>query len=216
MTKSEYIELIQRNLAGGEVVADVKGIYHENVVALYIAIAFNSALWELVKVSQATRDSSTLDQYIKTFDISKSNVQCDDKSGLFFIYTPSDMPQVIGGQAIRYVGSSKKNSRGYLYRNPTGHDVFNELDVNLVDQSPRFSPEDDKIFLYNILEVDFPEYFRVKMITSFEDYDNDDSLPMPGGKDIELFPAIIQLIRSQSKEDLINDNRVDNEIQRRR
>jgi hypothetical protein len=216
MTKGELTELIQRHLAGGEVPADVRGKYHENVIALYLGLAYNTALWNLTKVSKATRKSSSLDQYIKTFDVDKTDIKCDDKSKEFYIETPADIPQTMGGQAVRYVGSPVKGSRGWLYRNPTAHDVFNELDVNLVDQSPRYSIDGDRIYIFNILDTNLPECVRVKMLTSFEDYDDDDEIPIPGGQDMSLLPPVIQLMQSIGKEELVNDNQIQAEASMRK
>jgi hypothetical protein len=207
MTKGAYIELIQRGLSGGETPADLRGKYHEKVISKYVEMLFNKLLFDMAKMAMAMRDSTTLDQYTKRYDIPKEDIKKSDDCNYSF-ELPATPPQMPGGQAIRWVGPCGEcgTTKGWLYRSPTAHDVFSELDVDLVDQSIRYSPEGNTILLCNACNTDIPDCIAIKMITSFEDYEDEDNLPMPGGQDAEVFAAVVQLMMAQPPEELGNEN----------
>lgn len=216
MTKGEIVELLQRHLAGGEVPADIRGKYHENVCARYLEIAYDAAVGEERRVSQAKRESSETDKFLKSYIINGDAVKCNEVTKEFYIELPEEAPSSPSGNDIMYFGSAAKGSRGWIYRHQAAHDVFNELDVNLVDQSPRYSIEGDKFYFYNVLDTNIPENFSVRMVAGFDDYEDDDEIPMPEGQEAKIFTMVIQIMMTMGREELINDNEIQAEATMRR
>lgn len=211
MTKGDFVELIQRSLAGGEVPADVRGKYHENIVEKFVDLAFSTFMWELVKASIATRDFTPLDVYTRDYYVAKADIKIDASRGQQYIDLPAPVPQLLGNNAIRYVGAAKEGSRGYLYRNPSSNGVYDELDVNLVDQTTRYSPENGKVYFLNFHTP--PASILLKLVTSFDGFDDNDEFPLPGGQDLYIFPQIVELLRGRPdiKEETRNDNVINSE-----
>lgn len=202
MTKEQFIEQIQRRLGGGEVTDDVRGKYPYEVVAGIVEMAYNSMLWGLVKGSQATKDFSPLNGLTKSFVITA--ILNDSVRDQFYIDLPVSIAQLPNNEAIRSFRPAKQGSGEYIYRDPSSISVFDGLDVNLVDQGIRYSPEHDKIYFLNMEDNTKPKNLLLQIACTFDAYDDGDEIHIPAEQDAVVFGSVLDLIQGKA-EDVVND-----------
>jgi hypothetical protein len=207
MRKDKYIELIQRNLSGGDVPADVKGKYHEKTVALYVELAYNKILWDVVQMSNQLKEWASLEKYTKSYIV--TSILRDEVREQYYIETPVPLMELPFGEAVRYVGPADDESSGFIPRDPRATKVMAGLDVEIVDQTVRYQIEHDKIY-FRLME-NAPPRLMVKMIVPFGSFDDLDDIAMPGGLDSPVFAQVMKLVREgEIKSDVVNNEYPDN------
>lgn len=203
MTKEQLVEAVQRRLGGGEVTSDVQGKYPFEAVAAYVEMAYNQMLFELAKIAKATRDTSTLTGMAKTFEV--TDFIKDEDRDQYYIVNPVSIPQLPNAMAIREIRPIKAGSKEYIYRDPASDSIFDELDVNVVDQSIRYQPENSRIYFKGMTDDKIPSKLLLRVVVGFDGYDEDEDIHVPAEQDVSLLDMTVKMLLDNKQEDTIND-----------
>lgn len=204
MRKIELIELVKDYLAGGDAPDDVKGRYHDEIIANFIALAYGQVVFDTFLEGKAHSDYSVLDAWAKnhTINIVSSTVPLP--------YPPVQLPN---GMGIRQVAVSDDLSVTFAYWDTNAKSVFSALEVGSVSTKPWFYLEQNAGTGTNshLLQVgnvpDGCSTVKVKMIVPFKYIDDFETVSIPGGKENTLIGYVIDIMRQKPPEDVINDNK---------
>jgi hypothetical protein len=214
MTKEQTIELVQTYLGGGYAPSDVKKKYRKGILSEYIGIIFDEMLIN-VFIADTDPNKSSLNSYVKTYWT--NTILTDAASGRFYCLIPyvssAKLLQIPNNKAIKYVGTDEER---FIYRELDSEDTWSELEVNTMLTIPRWYLEGERIYLSDHIDENTykegePLAFVdlvIKAIVPYSEYDNDEDLPAPWGKDSLLFVSVIDLLRRQPPEEEIIDNNV--------
>ena len=206
MKKIEIIETIQRNLAGGDVPADVQGQYAQEIVTLYVSMVYNKILWELVQMSYNMADSTPLDKFTKSFIV--EDIKRDSVRKKYYIELPVNSVNVPWNEAIRYCGPPESEADGYWWRSPAANSVMGGLDVEMVDSHIRYFVENQRIY-FHLMDAKI-DNVMVKLLMPWEAWDDLDDINVPAGADSDLFVKVISMMRhADNRQDDTNDQAQD-------
>lgn len=204
MRKIELIELAKDYLSGGDAPDDVKGRYHDEIIAGYLALAYKEVVFNTYIEGKAHSDYSVLDAWAinHTLNIVSNTVPLP--------YPPVQLPNAMG---ILQVSSSTDLTVAFAYRETNANAVFAALEVGTVSQKPWFYLEQNagtgnNSHLLQLGKVpDGCTAVKVKMIVPLEYIDDFATVSIPGGKEKTLLGWVVELLRQKPPEDVINDNK---------
>lgn len=208
MRKIEVQELVKDFLAGGDAPQEIKGKYHDEIIANHIALAFNRIVFDTWLEAKAHSDYSVLDVWARNYTITITNV-VDDNGDAVLPFPPVQLPNAMG---ILQVADPSDLTITYAYRDTNANSVFAALEVGSVSLKPTFYLEQtgttgnvgthalklDKIPSGNVSVL-------VKMIVPYEEIDDYDDVALPAGKEDQLIGYVIQLLGQKPPEDTVND-----------
>lgn len=206
MRKNELIALIQHNLAGGDMVADLEARYHENIIAKYAEMAMSGILEQVQKQTIHYKDWGQLDSYTKTFVAQP--ILLDSTRDEYYSVLPARVVNLYRNRGVRFVSYNKDQSTKFLYRDNNSTDVYSELEVSLVDNRPTFYVEKGKVFYDKISDKEelIAAGALMKLIVPFGDLDDEDDVGIPAGQEPLLVEMILKLMKGMAPEDVLNDN----------
>ncbi len=201
-TKAQLVELAQEALAGGEVVAELRGKYHEAVVSLFLGMAYTDIIQ--TGFNNAGSDYSVFDNLAKRY---YGKVEESTITGKRFYKIPVPLiPLTPKHACIRSVSLQYGQQRAFAPISNTSAPIWGELEAMRVDSTCAYMIEENEI----IFELNPPPVgadLLVKIIPSFENYDDDDTVVVPGGQNTALFTQMYQIMSLRGNRDLqINDN----------
>ena len=202
MKKIHLIELVQDFLAGGDMVADLKGKFHPEIIANHLALAYNQVIMQTYLEAKQYSDYSILDSWAKNFTVSIVS----GKVALPF--PPVALPNAMG---ILQVCPSTDLTNAFAYRETNSNAVFAELEVGSVSTRPTFYLEQNAgtginshvLILGNVPGGTTSLY--VKMIVPLSEIDDFETVSIPAGKEKLLVDTTIELMMSKPPEDKVND-----------
>jgi hypothetical protein len=204
MRKIELIELVKDYLAGGDAPDDVKGRYHDQIIANFLALAYNQVVFQTFMEGKAHSDYSVLDAWAKNHTI---NI-VDSTAPL--PYPPVQLPN---GMGILQVACGNDLTNVFAYRQTNANAVFAALDVGSVSTKPTFYLEQNtgsgiNSHVLQLAQVpDGVTSVKVKMIVPLDQVDDFETVSIPGGKEDTIIGYVIELMRQKPPEDEINDNK---------
>ena len=223
MRKIEIIELVKDYLAGGDATDDVKGRYHDEIIANHLSTAYKRVVFDTWLEAKQFSDYSIMDVWAKEYDL------VQELYGLNQVvvklpYPPIQLPNAKGIlQVVPIIPSGDEwapdVANAFAYRETASNAVFIALEVTAVSTRPNFYLEqvdqtDDQvayqIHLQNIPDTLLPggtSNVRVKMIVPFESLDDYDTVALPAGKEDLMVRSVIELLSSKPPEDVINDSK---------
>lgn len=218
MRKIELIELVKDHLAGGDATKDVKGRYHDEIIANHLSTAFKRAVFDTWLEAKSYSDYSLLDSWAAFYEVSVSQDVNDYEKVGFLPFPPIQLQDAMGIlQVTSYDTSipSHPNRRvSFAYRETNHSSVFDALEVDLVSTKPYFYLErrvagnNDELHEIRIGNCEDPcDKIGVKMIVPFERMDDYDPVPIPAGKEDLLVRSVIDLMAAKPPEDEINDSK---------
>jgi len=199
MTKEQHIELFQRQQSGGTMPADLKDKLHPQVIAKFMAMAWNTLLYQVFR-----KEPSNLDFYAKTYyDIA---INHDPVHNIYYSILPSGVIQVPdepneGVRRIDYALSNEfkfapiKKNAGYAYR---------ELEVYKYTDTIPFFVQQNKV-IYDLAPYDI-QAVNMDLIVPFDKMANKDEVNIPSGQDVIFYQMVAALMENKSVEDRYNDN----------
>lgn len=207
MKKAQFIELVKRSLDGGDSPAELRSRFHEREIELYIAMAFDSILnrkESQVKELQAEmgRDSWKWDALIKPYhlDIVKDTVR--DR---YYSELPVSVMSIVNNNGIRMVTPSKEESSAFFPRWQTDTFLMDGLDVNLMTGFIYYTLEGRRLYYSGDIDCHW-ETVLAKLVLRFNEFEDDDEISVPDGKEIEIFSTVLQLMQAKQPMDIINDS----------
>lgn len=193
MTKAEFTELTQRFLSGGDCPSDVCGRYHSLVIEKYIEMAYGDILMQL--------PSSQLDAYVKAYN--NITVSFDSARDEYYSELPSTIISLPMGRGIRLISPQQEQKLKFIYTANNSDSVYDELEVRTVLNKRTFYIENTKVYYRNINGVD---KVLMKLVVPFSAFDDDDNIAIPSTKHLQIFAAIVQLLRQQPFQKQSNNN----------
>jgi len=204
MRKIELIELAKDYLAGGDAPDDVKGRYHDEILANLLALAYNEVVLATYMEGKVHSDYSVLDAWAKNHSI---NIVSNTVP---LPYPPVQLPNAMG---ILQVASAEDLTVVFAYRETNANAVFSVLEVGSISSMPWFYLEKNTGSGSNshVLQLgkvpDGCTAVKVKMIVPLYYIDDFETISIPGGKEKSLLDYMVALLRQKPQEDVINDNK---------
>jgi len=130
MTKAQWIELVKRNVDGGDAPAELRGRNHEREIELYLAIAFDTILNRKQTQTQEMlaemgKDSWRYDALTKPFFL---DILKDTNRDRFYSVLPVSILSITNNNGIRMVSPAKEESSASF---PSGTPISSSLSNSL-------------------------------------------------------------------------------------
>jgi len=204
MRKIELIELCKDYLSGGDAPADVKGKYHDEVITKYVEAAYNDLLYEVYVQSEQNSDFSPFDNYTEVFTLAV----VADGVNAGTIELPFPVVSLPDNMGIRQVMYTDDETSAFSYLESNSDPVWNELEVDSVDENPEFKyyREDNKHKMYLRKMVDNTTEVKVRLVVPLSYMDISHQVPIPAGKELRLVDFVVERLKGKNPEDIINDN----------
>jgi len=200
MTKAEIISFVKNEL--GKV--DKTNKYHPVVIEKAITMAFNQGYSDLFDKDRRLLDIYTVTYHtvaiaaaattaILTSTLPAKYVPFADKnSGVRNIAT-------IQQSAVKFYPASKREFE------MIPNTLVGELNTN--DERAYYVVRKDTVEYYGVPASVVSAGVRMDIVIPFDNYASDDNVIIPFGKDMQLIPAVIEILRSTPKVDLKDDNK---------
>jgi hypothetical protein len=203
MTRGEIEGLMQSRLGD---VADQLPKFAEQEVSGFLTIAYNAVMYALCLNAISNDDFSQLDQYTHAYP--KVKIRFDQERDEFFSDIPAAIVHLPKNRGIRRISPMKDASSAFIPRDNGNEDMLVGLEGVNVDPRPRYYIEGK--------QVRYPRKFMVeemakagvlmRLIIQFDEFDEDDELPLPAGKGIEIVQEVIQMLIGKSDPKKVEDN----------
>lgn len=200
MIKKALIELVQESLFQFDKTAK----YHDRIVEGYITMAANSILGQLFR-----KDTSNYDLYAKEY----RNVEVleDEDTGQFYSEYPAPIVQTIDvRKGVRSINTMRGSGLQFAPVRMGEMEIFEGLDIVSVSDVVGYIPERERIlYMGTPTDEDYQTITEVRMrlVVPFTEYEMTEDFHIPGGSDVELFEAIVQLMRGIPPKDQLNDEK---------
>lgn len=200
MTKIEWMELLQANLAGGDAPDDVRGQYHLADVAAYLDIAFATLVTEKSHRFQEIEDWK-LDAVTKSYC---EKLVCDEKSKKWYLKLPVATLNLFQNAQIRQVNAVEDTSFIFNPRAITANWVYNTLRTSEISGDPTYTLEHDR--LYFDWKPENIEQLMVKLAIRFREFEDTDEINYPSGKEFMIFELVHRALSNIDNEDTVQDS----------
>lgn len=204
-TKRNWIDLVLDNISGGDAPAEIRGKFHPRVIAIYINMAFNDILIEVLKEANFHRDFSTLDPYVKRY---VEKIKIDSITQKKYVDMPVSVVPMFDAEQYRLVCPPLNEALAFAYLANNSQAMWEILEAAEVDSTPGFSIEAKKMWFDDNLPVG-QEDILMKLLVSFQDLNDDDEVVIPGGKNEILFERVYNFMsgkRTVARDDYNDGN----------
>lgn len=209
MTKIDFINLCIDAVTRDGLTADNKRAFHPEMIKRYTELGYNQIIHGMWLKADRYADFGQLSNYTVTYPnqyVPSVPVKYDSKRAQYYVDLPVELVQLPVCGGIRSLSAIKDESYQFIYRENTASAVFNETDVAVVDNRPRFSIEHQQIrFDQRTWDEDIAEVL-LKMIQPYSAFQDWDQLPFPGGMDLQAVAVVTEIIRGKGRADKSNDN----------
>lgn len=207
MTKYQYIELVQRWLAGGDAPADIRKKYSFKLVGKYCEMGYNRLLLNTWKFDDDPNKCS-LNNYVKNYV--KTITQDATTSGKYITVEGNKLIGLPYDVAIRYIcphnnGTNVSDFNNPYWRREMGAgNVFDQLEVGNSTLYPkiRWYYNDGKVWLEN---VSSETHVLLRQVVPFDSYSSTEDLPMPSTGDIDILTMVTEVLRQTEPKDVKPD-----------
>lgn len=207
MTRAQWIELIKRALDGGSAPVELRGRYHENEIALYIQSAINSLLNTYTTLSAQNsanqgHDLWKFDGMTKTYPL---DIKFDSTRKKYYSELPVSIMPILNNSGIRMIFPIEAEECAFIPRAQTDDFLMDGLDVNLITGLIYFKVENTKVYYSGDINCNWKQVLA-KLIINFTEFDDNDEVPMPEGKDFNLLEMVYKFMLAKKPMDNENDN----------
>jgi len=204
MTKRNFIDLIRHGLAGGDMVADLEGRYHEAIVEKYVELAISAVLKNVQDNAIKYKDFGQLDDYTTTFV--GVAVSYDSDRDEYYSLLPAKVVKLYMNRGIRFISPNKDQSSKFLYRDNNSDDVFTELEIDSIDGTIRWYAEAQSVYYKFMTTEVAASGVLMKLIQPISALADTDELNIPAGKEDYVIDFVRKYVAKMPPEDVINDN----------
>lgn len=202
MTKDQFVELIRRNLQGSDAPAAIRGKYSEREIQLYSEMAYNDMISMLGEDANKTKDYSLMDSFGKAY---KRIIKYDSERDEKYLDIEVQIVPLRDNAGVRLVSPYKDQSASFDYRDNTSKSVFDTLLVNVVDNTPTYYVESQRIYFDDNIDKDLTT-IMIKVVPLFSALKNEDEVLVPGGENGQVFQRVIELIQNKERHPQMYNN----------
>jgi len=202
MTRDQFVELIRRNLQGSDAPAAIRGKYSEREIQLYSEMAYNDMVSMLGEEANKTKDYSLMDSFGKAY---KRIIKYDSERDEKYLDIEVQIVPLRDNAGVRLVSPYKDQSASFDYRDNTSRSVFDTLLVNVVDNTPTYYVESQRIYLDDNVNKDLTT-IMIKVIPLFSALKSEDEILIPGGENGQVFQRVIELIQNKERHPQMYNN----------
>jgi hypothetical protein len=202
MTRDQFVELIRRNLQGSDAPAAIRGKYSEREIQLYSEMAYNDMISMLGEDANKTKDYSLMDSFGKAY---KRIIKYDSEREEKYLDIEVQIVPLRDNAGVRLVSPYKDQSASFDYRDNTSKSIFDTLLVNVVDNTPTYYVESQRIYLDDNVNKDLTT-IMIKVIPLFSALKSEDEVLVPGGENGQVFQRVIELIQNKERHPQMYNN----------
>lgn len=202
--------MVLDTLSGGDAPGDVRGRYHPAIIENFIELAYNDLIYQVAAAAINPKDKSVDFSQLDAFAQIFRNITVEDDADRSLKYSvlpfpPVKLPEELG---IRMICPEDDPTNPFAHVDNNSQAVFATLDVGSVDSVPTYSLEKMSGNEYRVYYENSGTTTEVTMllILPFIQFDDYDQLPMPAGKDMSIYDAVVERLRQKPPEDILNDN----------
>lgn len=207
MQKQQLVEMIKRSLAGGDSEPSIRGRYHEKEIELALNFAFDSLLNKNATQKQQLADELGLDSW--KFDaLTKPyvlDILKDEARNRYYSVLPISVLSITNNAGIRMITPTQEESTVFFPRRQVDTFLMNGLDVNQLTGMIYFSLEGNKIWYSGDIDNCWKTVLA-KLVLEFSEFEDDDDINIPDGKDYELMALVIQWFQQKNPQDIVDDS----------
>ena len=207
MTKAQFIELVKRNLQGGDGTPELRGRYHQREIELYISMAFDASLNSRLNEKQEYREDLGINNW-KYDALTKSFVVPileDTIRQRRYSELPEHILSITNNGGIRMICPIHEESTQFFPRALTDTFLMDGLDVGQLSGLIYYNLEKKRVYYSGDIDCTW-ENVLMKLAVKFEELEDDDDFDIPDGKDLEIFQAVIQLMNAKNPMDIVADS----------
>jgi len=196
MTKKEFIDLIKRRLASGNLSPDQEGSYHDNEIAHFIERGMDRIFYQ-------AGNAKELDKYSKAYK--NIDVEYDSDLDLYYSVLPESIVQIDGVQGIRSVSLMKDQSFSFVHVTQQSMRAFLRLDSGRIGKRPWMFYDGGRLY-YGRMKKDIKKVL-MRLVIPFTRFEDDDEVFVPAGMSDTIIQFVLQIMTGQINEDQLSDNR---------
>ena len=207
MQKQQLIELVKRSLTGGDAPPELRSRYHEKEIELALNFAFDSLLNKNATQKQQLADELQLDGW-KYDALTKPyvlDILKDEARNRYYSVLPISVLSITNNAGIRMITPTQEESTVFFPRRQVDTFLMNNLDVGQLTGMIYFSLEGNKIWYSGDIDNCWKTVLA-KLVLEFSEFEDDDDINIPDGKDYELMALVIQWFKQKNPADIINDD----------
>jgi hypothetical protein len=205
MTKGDILDLVLEYFG---VTADKEKQYHPLVVEKWLSTAFNTVLYNLCLAGIRHSDYAQLDPFIFPY---KVGVICDTERNEYYSKLPVSVVALPENRGIYRISPVKDQKFQFIFRENGTSDIYDSLEYSMIRKKPTFYIENSKIFYDNKMTKELADAgVLMKLIPTFDDIDDDEDIPLPGGKDNDILKLIISELAGKKGEDMRSNSKPEN------
>jgi len=206
MKKSEWVELVKRSLSGGDSAPELRSRFHEREIELYLTMAFGSLLDKNATQKQELSSELGLNEWrfdalTKPFVL---DILYDATRNRYYSDLPVHILSITNNAGIRMITPTQEESTVFFPRRQQDSFLMSGLDVNQLTGMIYFSLEGQRIWYAGDIDKCWKNVLA-KLVLEFNEFEDDDDISIPDGKDIELFQIVLQLMQQKRPADIIDD-----------
>jgi len=196
MTKENILEIISDKYG---MVADREKGFHPEVLAAICELAYNQIIYNLCLVSITHSDYAQLDQYTKRYY--NVPVQCNTQNDEWFSELPSSVIPLPMNRGVRYIYPMKDKKTNFIFRENGTSEVFDETEFSLINTIPTYYVENYNVFYDDKMTQEIASNgVGMKLIVPFRSWEDEEILPLPAGKDLDLIAAVEAIVDQKRAE----------------
>lgn len=207
MKKNQLIELVKRNLGGGDSPSELRGRYHEREIELYLTLAFNSflnrnATQKAELASELGRDAWKFDALTKVYTL---DILKDATRNRYYSELPIHVLSISNNDGIRMVFPTQEEKSAFIPRRQLDTFLMDGLDVNQLSGMIYYSLEGNKLWYSGDIDSCWTSVMA-KLVLEFNEFDDEDDINIPDGNDMQIVQMAIQMLQQKAPADIIDDS----------
>jgi hypothetical protein len=206
MTKAQWIELIKRNLDGGDAPAELRGRNHEREIELYLTMAFDTVLNRKQTQTQEMladmgKDSWRYDSLTKSFVL---DILEDTTRNRYYSTLPVTVMSIINNNGIRMITPTQDEGVAFFPRWQTDTFLMDGLDVNQMVGLIYYTLEGKKLYYSGDIDCHWKQVIA-KLVLKFNEFELTDDIVVPDGKELEIVQVTLGLMGAKAPMDIVDD-----------
>jgi hypothetical protein len=207
MKKSQWIDLLIDNLAGGDCPDELQGRYHPKVIEKHLELAFDTLLNRNATQKERMQDELGMDSW-KYDSMTKTYFQPilhDERRDRYYSELPVNVIDILNNSGIRMISPAKEELSAFIPRRLNDSFIMGDLETSCQNGLIFYTLEGKNLYYSGDIDCNWKEVM-MKLAVRFDDMDMDDDITIPDGRSGEVFDLVWGFMRRKSPEDIVNDS----------